>query len=103
MSKEKNSSGVRRNRTLALLGFIVLVAVVCVALDYYKGGPEYRAAKRQCGTEPISGFTSVKRPSDKYYIIPQSELYNAPSPMYDAYFCTEEAATQANYVRWMYD
>ena len=69
--------------------------------DTFIGGPEYRSAERRCGGKPIAGFIDVKRSTDKLYILPSSEAYNAPTAMYDAYFCTEEEAIEAGYERWV--
>ncbi len=106
MQREKTSkpnNNRRKKLIIVMLSVVIAVGVpVWIVFDNYAGGPEYRAMKRQCRTKPVSGFTNIKRPLDKYYILPSSELYNAPTSMYDAYFCTEEEAIEAGYKKWMY-
>ena len=105
MQKDKLTKLNKGNKKVISLS-VVIVIIVAVGIplwvlhDKLEGGPEYRLAKSHCGTRPVAGFAGIKRPDKKYYVLPSSKLYQAPSSMYDRYFCTEQSATDAGYERW---
>ena len=106
MQKEKTSkpnNGRRKKTIILILSVAIAVGVPAWFIwDNHVGGPEYRAAKHQCGTKPVAGYPGIKRPSDRRYILPSDPAYKAFSSRYDIYFCTESQAIEAGYKKWVY-
>ena len=92
-NKTKNRES-RKNAYLLVAGmaFVVILAVVCVALSLRPN--EFEIAKEKCGENPVIASSFAASWS---YDLPGDKSYNPRGGMGTEFFCSESEAQAAGY------